>query len=513
MYYRLTDLLVRQAEQRPDKTAVVDGPLRVTYAGLNDMVLRYASWFERAGLRRGDRVAVHLRRTVESAAALFAAWHLGAVAVIVNDALKSRQVRYIVDHAEASLFVSERSLFSQVSPAPLPAERTLFVDEPVTDGPHPSPSKAIDADLAMIIYTSGSTGMPKGIMLSHRNLISGAEIVSDYVGITHRDVLISLLPFSFDYGLNQLLSAVLQGGTLVIERSAMPTDICNTLLRERVTGLAAVPMLWQQLAHPRSPFTKTEFPDLRYMTNTGGRMPVELTRTFRRVHPRANLFLMFGLTEAFRSTFLLPDQADVRPTSIGKAIPNVEILVLDEHGNECGPDTVGELVHRGGTISLGYWRDPENTAKRFRPLPGDAGRNGMPETAVFSGDHVTKDAEGYLYYVGRMDQMMKSRGMRLSPEEVEEHIHSSAMVAHVVVFPVPAEGSETNIIAAVVPRDPGTFDVNQLRSYCRREMPAYMVPEDFWLLDRFPLTSSGKPDRVGLRDEFLRGRTAAGAAS
>lgn len=504
MIYRLSQLLTHQARLQPSKIAVVDGEKRITYEELDHLSNQYAALFTDAGVRRGDRVAIYLRRSLESVAALFATWQLGAIAVVVNDVLKNKQVDYIVQHAEATLLVTEKQLHRQLSNPVMSQEKTLVIEEISLPDFTVSSPVVIDSDLAMIIYTSGSTGMPKGIMLSHKNLISGAEIISDYLRISDRDIIISVLPFSFDYGLNQLLSSILHGGTLIIERSSMPSDICNTLVREHVTGLATVPMLWQQLGHPRSPFTKISLPHLRYMTNTGGRMPEELTRTFRSAHPKAEIFLMFGLTEAFRSTFLPPDQVDVRPGSIGKAIPNVEILVITEDGRECAPGEVGELVHRGGTISMGYWRDPENTAKRFRPAPFDKGKNGMPEIAVYSGDFVKKDDDGYLYYVGRMDQMIKSRGMRVSPEEIEENIHSSATISHVVIFSLPKNEIDTQIVAAVVPKDPLSFKENELRLFCRREMPEYMCPEVFWICESFPLTSSGKPDRISIKQQYLK---------
>ena len=503
MLYRLTQLLENQTRIRPTKTAIIDGTMRISYQEIHHLSIQYAALFMNAGIKPGDRIAIYLRRSVESVAALFAAWHLGAIAVLVNDILKHKQVQYIVRHADAGILVTERQLLKQLVSPVIAAEKTIVLDEVSLPNNIVPLSTVIDSDLALIIYTSGSTGMPKGIMLSHRNLINGAEIISDYLHITENEIIISLLPFSFDYGLNQLLSSVLHGGTLVIERSSLPTEICNTLVRENITGLAAVPMLWQQLAHPRSPFTKISFPHLRYMTNTGGRMPEELTRTFRKVHPHVQIYLMFGLTEAFRSTYLPPDQIDARPTSIGKAIPDVEILVINDKGKECAPDEVGELVHRGATISMGYWRDPENTAKRFRPAPFENGKNGMPEIAVYSGDYVKKDKEGFLYYVGRMDQMIKSRGMRVSPEEIEEYIHSSSFVFHVVAFSVPKNEVETQIIAAIIPKDPASFKENVLRLYCKREMPEYMSPEIIWLCEQFPLTSTGKPDRISIRETYL----------
>jgi acyl-CoA ligase (AMP-forming) (exosortase A-associated) len=502
MIYKLPQLLENQSRLRPTKTAIVDGSKRISFQELHNLTSQYSILLKNSGIQRGDRVAIYLYRSIEMTAVLFAVWQIGAVAVIINDVLKNKQIQYIVSHSEAAILITDTRLYANISEPVIAEDRIIILDK--ISLPHGSTvaSPCIDADLAMIIYTSGSTGMPKGIMLSHRNLLNGAEIISDYLHITEKDIIISLLPFSFDYGLNQLLTSVLHGGTLVIERSSMPADICNTLSKEQITGLAAVPMLWQQLGHPRSPFTKTSFPHLRYMTNTGGRMPEQLTKSFRQAHPHVQIYLMFGLTEAFRSTYLPPDQVDIRPTSMGKAIPDVEILVLNDKGEECKPGEVGELVHRGGTISMGYWRDPENTSKRFRPAPFEKGKNGMPEIAVYSGDFVKKDEEGFLYYIGRMDQMIKSRGMRVSPEEIEEYVHASSLISHVVAFSISKNDVESQIVAAIVPKDPQGFNENELRTYCKREMPEYMCPEIFWRWDKFPLTSTGKPDRVGIREAY-----------
>jgi acyl-CoA synthetase (AMP-forming)/AMP-acid ligase II len=413
MIYCLSDLLFQQRDNRTARIALIDGERRLTYAELIHQTERFGALLQARGVQRGDHVAIYLQRSVESVVALFAVWSLGAVVVIINDVLKNRQVNYIIDHSEASFLITDNRFRASLAECPLSADHILTVDaEKAADRQFISP-RVIGTDLALIIYTSGSTGMPKGIMLSHNNLLSGAHIVTDYLHLTHDEIIISLLPFSFDYGLNQLLTAMLVGGTLVIQRSVLPADICNTLNRERITGMGAVPMVWQQLAGDRSPFIKTQFSHLRYITNTGGRMPESITKLFRQAHPHVQIYLMFGLTEAFRSTYLSPDQVDIRPGSIGKAIPNVELIVLNEQGELCKPGEEGELVHRGANIAIGYWKDPENTAKRFRPAPFQQGKGGQTEIAVYSGDYVKTDEEGYLYFIGRKDQMIKSHAMRV----------------------------------------------------------------------------------------------------
>jgi acyl-CoA ligase (AMP-forming) (exosortase A-associated) len=503
MIYCLSDLLFQQCDNRTSHIALIDGQHRLTYTELIHQTERFAAILQARGVRRGDHIAIYLQRSAESVVALFAVWSLGAVVVIINDVLKNRQVNYIIDHSEASFLITDNRLRTSLTEIPLSADHILTVDTETSTDQQFTPSRVIGADLALIIYTSGSTGMPKGIMLSHNNLISGAHIITDYLHLMQDEIIISLLPFSFDYGLNQLLTALLIGGTLVIQRSILPADICNTLNRERITGMGAVPMVWQQLAGSRSPFIKTQFPHLRYITNTGGRMPESITKLFRQAHPHIQIYLMFGLTEAFRSTYLPPDQVDVRPSSIGKAIPNVELLVLNVRGELCKPGEEGELVHRGANIAMGYWRDPENTAKRFRPAPFQQGKGGQTEIAVYSGDYVKTDEEGYIYFIGRKDQMIKSHGMRVSPEEIEDCIFASHMAAHVVAFAVPFDDVKNNIIVALVPSDPLSFLEKDLHLYCKMQMPEYMRPDILWQLESFPLTSSGKPDRVKLREMFL----------
>jgi acyl-CoA ligase (AMP-forming) (exosortase A-associated) len=504
--YTLFDLIQAAQAARPGHTALVDGNRRVTYSELAGQSARFASFLLRSGIKRGDRVALYIPRSIEGVVALFGIWSAGAVGVIINEVLKTRQVNYILEHAEASLLLTNSRLIAEIENPFISASRTVLMDTLTFPESRPESrndtSSVIGNDLALIIYTSGSTGLPKGIMLSHTNLITGAYIVADYLGLTEKDVLISLLPFSFDYGLNQLLTAVLVCGTLVIQRLLLHVDICTALVKEKVTGMAAVPMLWQQLAHSRSLFLKTKLPDLRYMTNTGGRLPEPIVKEIRRAHPHVDLYLMFGLTEAFRSTFLRPEEADNRPASIGKAIPNCEMVLLNEKGEICKPGELGELVHRGATVSLGYWKDPESTAKRFRPAPFQVGKGGIPEIAVYSGDYATMDEEGYIYFIGRKDQMIKSRGMRISPEEIEDCLFASGMVAHAVAFGLPKNDVETTIVAAVIPREASSFESSELIDYGKREMPEYMSPDVVWQLGEFPQTSTGKPDRVRIKEMY-----------
>ena len=491
----------------PEKVAVVDGSRRVSYVELLHRAESFSMHLRERGVRKGDRVVIFLPRSVEAIVALFGTWFAGGVAVIANDRLRAQQVHHVVQHSEASCVVTDDRQLQSV--AEYPCAMVLNVDR-VTSSDRGQHEPLGGGDLAMLVYTSGSTGLPKGIMLSHDNLLAGARIVSGYLNLTASDVILSVLPFSFDYGLNQLLTSLLAGATLVIQRSMFPSDISRTMLRERVTGLAAVPTFWSQLSGRHSPFLKTAYPDLRYITNSGGRFPENIVRAIRDAHPQVEIFPMYGLTEAFRSTYLPPCEVDRRPSSMGKAIPEVEILVIDDTGAVCAPEQVGELVHGGGTVSLGYWRDAENTARIFRPHPlrPDAG-----ERVVYSGDLVKTDAEGFLYYVGRKDQQIKSRGVRVSPEEIERCIQSSTSVSHVVSFAVTRDDGDADIVAAIVPADPAGFREDALSDFCRQAMPEYMQPRVVWTLTEFPLTSSGKPDRREIERQYVERHQHAAAAS
>ena len=499
--FTVVEVFEARAASAAGKLAVVDGARRVTYGDLHEYAGRLTATLHHHGVRKGDRVGIFLRRSIDAVAALFATWRAGAVAVILHDALRTRKTNHILEHSEAVCVITDSRQMLGVPE--FPGARVIQIDALETSADTRDPTPVIGLDLAVLIYTSGSTGLPKGVMLSHDNLLSGAAIVARYLELTDRDVTLSILPFSFDYGLNQLLTAVLAGATLVIQHSLLPSDICGTIQKEGITGLAGVPTLWLQLTGRLSPFLKREYGSLRYITNSGGRLPELTVRAIRAAHPQLRVFLMYGLTEAFRSTYLPPEEVDRRPSSMGKAIPNVEILVIDAEGRRCRPGEVGELVHRGTNVSMGYWRDPDSTARVFRPHPLQDFRNGRSELVVFSGDLVTTDEDGYLYYVGRKDMQIKSRGVRVSPEEIERCLYGSNLLAHVVGFSVPRADGENEIVVAVVARDRSTFQVEALQEFWRREMPEYMWPRHVWAAPTFPLTSSGKPDRTAIRQLYV----------
>lgn len=485
--------------------AVIDGERTISYATLAAHAQRFGGVLARAGVRPGDRVALYLDKTVEYVTALYGIWSAGAVAVPVHESLKSRQVEYILRHSGSQVVVTEKRRLRSLDAAAVAGVRTI--DVPRVDGQgaleaiypwsHNAPMYLGGAEPAALLYTSGSTGAPKGILITHENLRVGAEIVAGFLGLNRDDRILSVLPFGFDYGLNQLLGAVEVGAALYLLRSPLPSDICRALVQHRITGLAGVPTLWIQLMQDHSPLPQTELPALRYITNTGGVFPPALVARYRAAFPQLSIYLMYGLSEAFRSTVLPPEEVARRPDSIGRAIAHTEILVLDESGEECAPGVSGELVHCGPTVALGYYNDAEATARVFRKDPRGE-RLGVANDAtrvVYSGDMVRRDAEGFLYFVGRRDQQIKRLGHRISPDEIEALVQASGLVAEVVAAAVPDPVAGQAVILHVVPLAGTPFSLDGLWVYCRNEMPSYMQPGAIKVHGAMPRTTTGKLDR------------------
>jgi acyl-CoA synthetase (AMP-forming)/AMP-acid ligase II len=381
----------------------------------------------------------------------------------------------------------------------LPCETKRFRD--LTEGPVPSDWRewSIEKDLAALIYTSGSTGRAKGVMLNHAQIMAGSRIVSTYLEIGSSDRTLAALPFSFDAGLNQLMTAMEHGATVVIKPFVFARELVKTLVDEEITGMGAVPPLWSLMAQPSSGLHKHPYPHLRYISNTGGAMPPSVLAALRKSLPTTKVFLMYGLTEAFRSTYLPPEEVDRRPTSMGKAIPDTEILVVSEEGKPVPAGEVGELVHRGPTVSMGYWGQPELTAKVLRPHPYLPPELGQEEKVVYSGDLVKTDEEGFLYFVARRDAMIKSSGFRISPTEVEQVLFQSGRLREAAVIGIPDEILGQSIKAFVVPRDGDEIDGEALIAFCAERMPRHMVPKSVEALASLPKTGSGKIDYPELR--------------
>jgi len=513
------DFIFDSARRSPGAEALVYGAHRLDYSALAAAVEGAAGALLAAGIQRRERVAVYLEKRIENVAAMFGATAAGAVFVPVNPLLKADQVGYILADCAVRVLVTSSERLAQLAPVlgGCPQLSTIYVcgagalpelpgvavlpwdaaQVPPTAGALAS-RRAIDADMAAILYTSGSTGKPKGVVLSHRNMVAGAVSVAGYLEITAGDRILSVLPLSFDYGLSQLTTSFLTGATAVLINHLFPRDIVKAVQEERITGLAAVPPLWIQLSSLAWPADCM----LRYLTNSGGAMPVATVAALRAAIPGARLFLMYGLTEAFRSTYLPPEELDRRPDSMGRAIPNAEVLVVRPDGSLCAPGEPGELVHRGALVALGYWNDPAKTAERFRPAPGQDPALPLTELAVWSGDTVRMDEEGFLYFIGRIDDMIKISGYRVSPTEVEEAAHASGLVAEAAAFGVPHPVLGQAIVLLAVARA-GSVDKADLLRECQRRLPAYMVPGHVALVDGpFPRNPNGKIDRKLLQQSY-----------
>lgn len=503
----LHDLLTGVARS-PDKEAIVAGDKRYTYQDLEHATTRCAGVLSGLGLQRGDRVAIFLPKSFAECWAIFGTSRADGVFVPINSLMRPQQVRHIVSDCEARFLITDRQSWEALQSELGDVQSLmgiLLVDDCLQDNdmrlvpmafdrqvPAAPANKAIGEDLAAILYTSGSTGRPKGVMLSHRNLLAGARIVRTYLNVSQQDRLLSVLPFSFDYGLNQLLTAVEQGATLVLLNFRFGNEIVDTLAKEKITGFAGVPTIWAIIARSAPRIAKSDLSPLRYITNTGGAVPTETVTRLREILPTTDIFLMYGLTEAFRSTYLPPAELDRRPTSIGKAIPECEIFVLNQQGQRAAPGEPGILVHRGPTVSMGYWRRPEETANVLRPNPLRDPTEGC-DLVCYSGDLVRQDEDGFFYFMARNDAMIKSSGYRISPTEVEEQLMSSGAFHQVAVIglPDPVIGQIVHAVAVPSASDVSVADV---LAACASELPAYMVPRNIELVDALPVSPNGKVD-------------------
>jgi acyl-CoA ligase (AMP-forming) (exosortase A-associated) len=507
------------ADERADAPALTFKECTLGYAELWRQIQAFAKGLQELGLERGERVGIYLEKRIETVVACLGTSAAGGVFVPINPLLRGQQVGYIAADCEVRILVTspERlallheqlvhgSSISDVvvagdgaEPAPdLPCRVTPW-DAALLEG-EPEDRGVIDVDMAAILYTSGSTGKPKGVVLSHRNLLVGGASVSQYLANRPEDVILAVLPLSFDAGFSQLTTAFTVGAHVVLMNYLLPGDVLRLCVRHGVTGLTCVPPLWIQLAEQEWPEEATR--SLRYFANTGGRMPRATLARLRQIFPDASPFLMYGLTEAFRSTYLDPSEVDRRPDSIGKAIPNAEILVVREDGSLCDPGEEGELVHRGALVAMGYWNDPERTAERFRRAP--TGSPGVPasELAVFSGDAVVSDEDGFLYFVSRKDEMIKTSGYRVSPTEIEEVVYSTELVRDAVALGVEDERLGQRIVLAVSPANGGELDPEVLLTELRKQLPLYMVPKEVIVRPELPRSPNDKFDRNLLRTEL-----------
>jgi long-chain acyl-CoA synthetase len=506
------DFLQQSAECSPHKVALICGDRRLTYAEIEAMSNRLAHALIQHGAKRSDRVAIHLHNSIDAVVSVFAALKAGAVFVVINPTTKRDKLTYILNDCEAIALLTDarNAKMSDEVAANVPSLKLrilcggnavqaavgrthcLVFDIIQADYLAEPPSRiSIDLDLACLIYTSGSTGQPKGVMCDHSNVVFATSSIIEYLQNDGDDVVLSVIPMSFDYGLYQVLMVFKFGGTLILERGfAYPAMILKRIAEERVTGFPLVPTIMARLL--QMDLDAFSFSSVRYVTNTAAAMPPSHILKFRKKFPHVSIVSMYGLTETKRTLYLPPDQIDKRPGSVGGAIPGTEVWLEDDSGSRLGPDTVGELVIRGRHVMRGYWNDPEATAARYRPgqLPG--------ERVCYSGDLFRMDSEGYFYFVGRKDDIIKTRGEKVAPTEIENVLYMIPGVVEAAVIGVPDSILGEAIKAFVV--CPGApLSVRDVLAHCRTFLEDFMLPKYVEFRDGLPKTPSGKIRKAGLK--------------
>lgn len=496
----------------PDKAAVLSEGVSLTFRQLHAEAVAASQALAQLGVRPGDRVGICMQKTLDQVVAILGVLWANAIFVPIHPVLRAEQIGHIAADCDMKLLVTESARVAELRGVVRgrivlgrgPDEKGIALLVRLRrdcQGSKPFFRGNAD-DTAAIIYSSGSTGRPKGIVITQRNLADGARIVASYLGTTATDRIAGVLSLNFDYGLNQLWQTMFTGSSLYLHDLIFPRDLFRLLASERLTALPVMPVIISRMFDPRlpGPDGSLDFPALRYICTSGGPVTGTMLRHLRRTFPETDIVLMYGLTEAFRSSWLPPDQVTVRPTSIGKAIPEVEVYVLDDQGEDCPPGVAGQLVHRGGCVAKGYWNAPEATAERFRQIDRFPG-----ETVVFSGDLVKRDKEGYLYFLGRMDSMIKTYGFRVSPTEIEEHARRFEGVLDAVAFGIdnPEIGQEIAVVYTTTDRAPLASDA--LTEHFRLAMPHHMVPRWFVHLEAFSATANeGKVDRILARQLSMK---------
>jgi len=508
----LYDFFTDTVARLPKKTALICDGQRYTYSDLAARVNTLAHTLRATGVKRGDRVALFLDNSVEMAVGVYATLTIGAVFMPVNALTKQDKLAYLLNDSRAAALVTDIALENIWVEAL--AENKSVVAAIIVNGasenfaasvasrciPYPTDSittkitepATIDCDLASIIYTSGSTGEPKGVMLTHLNMVSATRSVSGYLKLNEDDIIICVLPLAFDYGLYQLLMSVKLGATLVLERSfVFPIKVLEIMAQERVTVFPGVPTIFSLLMNLKG-LEKFDLAALRKITNTAAALSEEHIRRLRALFPQAILYSMYGLTECKRVTYLPPDQLDIRPTSVGRGMPNEEVWLVDDAGNLLPNGSTGELVIRGSNVMRGYWEKPAETAKRLKPGPN------VGELVLYSGDLFRTDDEGWLYFVARRDDIIKSRGEKVSPREVENSIYSLEGVQDVAVIGVPDEILGQAIKAFIVQREGFNLTEREVIRHCLARLENFMAPKVVEFVAALPKTDTGKIKKTGL---------------
>lgn len=499
--------LADTAQRLPDKVAMVSRTRSITFGELYQEALATAECLREMGLHTGDRVGICMEKTVDQVLALLGVLFANGVVVPILPRLKGPNIRHIIDNSGMAAMITDTERLAEV--AEFAGITRLITGHGEVSNNWPNlpylrrfiqPRHFFDRignDNAAIIYSSGSTGRPKGILIAQRNLAEGADIVAEYLGTNEDDRIGCMLSFNFDYGMNQIWQTIRKGCTLVLHDLALPNDLFSMMTKQRITALPVMPVFITKMFDRRLKVNTSsfDFSSLRYVCSTGGRLSADMIFDLRSAFPKAQIFSMFGLTEAFRSTYLPPDQLDAHPTSVGHSIPDCQVMVLDENGDECAAHVIGELVHRGATVTKGYWEDTVNTAKSFRSHPRFPG-----ETLVYSGDRVYRDENGFLYFVARADDMIKAKGFRVSPTEVETEVVRHPDIIDAVAFAVPniTVGEDVGCAYTSVTGQPLPDPV--LKQFLKSNLPNHMVPSVLVHFDNFPiLGNAGKLDRKSIK--------------
>lgn len=509
----LQDYIMHSAQRLPDKVALVCMKQRLTYRELDQRSNALAHSLIALGVQRGDRVLVFGDNTVETVISFWAVLKADAVVSIVNPLTKSDKLAYLIDDCRPSALVTDahlepvwrepaqsRHVKTVVVSGALPAEKMqslpkgLSWSDALREGdPRQAPVRRnINIDLAAIIYTSGSTGDPKGVMLTHLNMLTAATSISSYLELAEDEVILNVLPLAFDYGLYQMIMAVRMGACLVLERSfTFPAQVLKLMIDEGVTGFPGAPTIFAILAEMKT-LHSLDLSRIRFVTNTAAALPVKHIMLLKEIFPAARIYSMYGLTECKRCTYLPPKDLDRKPESVGIAIPNTEMWIVDEEGNRVGPNVVGQLVIRGATVMKGYWEKPEASAEKLKPGPVPG------EHVLWTGDYCRMDDEGYLYFVSRMDDIIKSRGEKVAPKEVENALSNIVGVKEAAVIGVPDEILGQAVKAFVVLERGVTLSEKSVQIECQKKLENFMVPKYVEFMTEMPKTTTGKIKKTGL---------------
>jgi long-chain acyl-CoA synthetase len=500
------DILVSAAGQAPNTVALSAGGRDLSFAELQTESDKLAAALQSLGVMRGDRVATLTENSAEMALMLWAAWKAGAVFTPLNHAIKEQTLSYVLRDAEPKVILSQPQFAARVNAAlseasvdcqavwTKPVEGGRTVAELIGEGGSATDTGAIDEDIALLIYTSGSTGAPKGVMLTHRTVCNNATSIAAYLKPRADDIVLCVLPLSFGYGLFQLLTAALARHQVVLEANfAFPQDLLNQLVARRVTGFPSVPTIFARLAELIDK-TRPDLSALRYVTNAAAPMPVAHIERLRALLPHVDIYSMYGLTECTRAAYLEPSRVDAKPASVGKAMPNCDAFVVNEAGERCATGEIGELVIRGGNVMRGYWRRPEETARVLRPF-GDRG-----DVVLHTGDLFRTDEEGDLFFVGRVDDVFKCRGEKVSPKEVESALYELPEVAEAAVIGVPDALDGMAVKAFIVVREGAELTEQVIRRHCKGRLAPWLAPKFIEFVATLPKTDTGKIVRKPLRE-------------